>query len=112
MPYNCICTLCGAEAYSKCPACRTVFTENQMDSVLSWILKRYIKKEDNLYWLKIDYLIGNSDISLAEALERLYEIFKTMEDSKSNYPTLKQYACDHRWTMKKGEHSSIGCGHF
>lgn len=110
---NCICTKCKAEADSKCPACRTVFPDDQIESALSWILKRHIEKKDNdIYWLKIEYCIGKKDKSLEQALKQLYSIFKEMNEDDNDYPSFKQYACDHVWTMKKEYHSDIGCGHY
>jgi len=108
---NVICKICGAQAISKCPYCRTVFPKNEMEGMLSWILKKRMKTDKNgVTWLEISYVPGKN-VDLKEAMKRLLNLLNVMEDKTSPYPTIKEYACDHEWVFKEGEKSTIGCGH-
>jgi hypothetical protein len=99
------------EAMSKCPACRTVFPQGNggmMEAALSYQFKRQMNDD---FWLEVHFHAADKD--LAEALEELRVVLNLMADEKETmYPSIEVFACDHIWTMKPGEHSTIGCGHF
>jgi hypothetical protein len=101
---NCVCTKCGAEADSKCPACRTVFMDDQTEAMYSWLLKFNLEKDaEKGNWLKVSLYVADSEDE-AKELEHLKDVLSRLN--------LKQYACIHQWTMKPGCHSTIGCGHY
>ncbi len=111
---NVECINCGVEAHSKCPYCRTVFPEDQSEAMLSYALKRTIKTdEQGINWLEISWYMGdgNKKDSLEYGLASLHKVMCGMADPEGLYPSFAQYACDHRWRFKKGEKSSISCGH-
>lgn len=111
---NVVCSDCGAEAHSKCPYCRSVFPDNQMEAMLSYQLKRTMSTDElGINWLDVSLYVGNGTEkdNMATAMERLLGILSAMQDPESHYPTIAQYCCDHRWTFKPGQKSTIGCGH-
>jgi hypothetical protein len=117
MEANCVCKKCGATAYSKCPACRTVYLSNEVESRLSWILKRNIVTHDTecgeVHWLEVSlHVLNPKETTVAGELKRLHKILDTMVKGEAHYPTIEQYACDHEWSMMKGCTSKIRCGHF
>lgn len=109
---NVVCKKCGAEAHSKCPACRTVFPEDQIGAMLSWILKfKERKMENGQRWLEVSLLMTDEQDE-EKALENLAKLMEKMLHQVDNYPSIHSYACDHEWTMKPGEKPTIDCGHF
>lgn len=125
---NVVCRKCGMEASSKCPYCRSVFPENQIDAMLSVVIKHsveivhyedrcpYPKRERLKIWLDI-----HDDETEEDAWARLYYYLKNIiepyqpGDEKYSdhvkFPSLKEFCCHHGWVFKPGQKSSIGCGH-
>jgi len=101
---NCICAKCGAEAYSKCPECRSVFPENQTEALLATCLNFKDETDKTTVVFKI---AGDR----VEALQELSTLLLEMRQGLRGMPGFKTYACDHDWRFKPGERSSIGCGH-
>ena len=112
--HNCECVLCGAEAHSKCPHCRTIFPANKFEAMLSYGFMREIETDERgISWLKVEFFVGNSEEKhdLTKALTELYNTLKGMEDPESHWPSIAHYACDHEFRFKPGCEASIGCGH-
>lgn len=99
---NIICNKCGATGNSKCPCCRSIFPDDQMDAVLSMIFKHTIKQEGNGIWCEVKYLVGVpskdtvADIDLLKSLKGLQTNLKMIIDNP-------QYLCDHVWELAVGE---------
>jgi hypothetical protein len=111
---NCKCIKCGAEANTKCPHCRTIFPCNQQEAMVSYGFKRHIKPDEHgVHWLEVSFYVGEGTKKndLEWALGQLYKTLKAMADPDSSYPSIAEYACDHQFQFKKGEKSSISCGH-
>jgi len=102
---NVVCKKCGAEAISKCPYCRSVFPEDQHDSLMSYLLKFDIKTVNEVDWLEVSWFMGNGSErrNAAWGLNKLKEALNGLD--------LEKYCCDHEWVFKPGEHSRIDCGH-
>jgi hypothetical protein len=106
------CRKCGATGNSKCPICRTVFMDDQLDAMLSHSLKRNLKPSEysgHYNWLNIAWL-SDKDDSMEVAMNKLREVLNRMADPDDAYPSFKQYACDHSWQFQKGHKSEVGCG--
>jgi effector-binding domain-containing protein len=110
---NIICTKCGATGFSKCPVCRTIFPDNQIDAMLSHILK--FKEDKDNKTVTISYTAHIEDVE--EAFKRLFNVLSRMETETAEvhgdykYPSFKEYSCNHTWVFAEGEESDIGCGH-
>src|SRR5512146_1969349 len=88
---NIVCKRCGAEASSKCPYCRSIFPENQIEAMLSYSLKysiiRDYDKSQGTPWLRVELsLLGlegyenMDDYALAvHGHKSLLEVLKKME---------------------------------
>ena len=92
-----ICRKCGATGHSKCPACRTVFNDNQSEAILSHFLK-YEEEGGNV---KVHFTLN--DATVEEALRSL----KSWLMDPNFDPA--QYACTHHWEFAEGHGSDIGC---
>lgn len=138
---NVICSKCGAEASSKCPVCRTVFPENQIEALLSHSMKFKVIRdyERGGPWLQVEIFVGNDDtkddyalaveghkrlLARLQAMETKYEVppekpverdgvkYISMGAGRGGpYPSIEQWCCTHRWVFKPGCKSTIGCGH-
>lgn len=111
---NVICSKCSAKADSKCPYCRTVFPDNQIESMLTWLLKFEVSKDG---WVKLSYAPPSgwqtkTEAELVEnAFTNLHNILSRMADPASGYPSFAQYACIHQWVFAPGCGPTIDCGH-
>lgn len=121
-----ICSKCGATAISKCPYCRNVFPDNQMEALLSQVIRTTTTQTDNQITVQFEYhgylKEGQDPAEKArECFEALAEFIADMmaesKDRKAatnarwSTPSLTQFLCEHEWTFVEGEHSDIGCGH-
>jgi hypothetical protein len=116
---NCVCIKCGAGASSKCPYCRNVFDDNQLEAAISHVLKFEVYTNKTLPtprdWLSLRFAM-NDDESMEAAAARLLNVLLLMkkeakEDEHCQWPSLKQYFCVHVWQFREGCESTIGCGH-
>lgn len=103
-----VCSKCGATGFSKCPCCRTVFPDNEVEAMLSWFLTYQVKdgqveiihqhpRCENISRAK-DIALGLT--KLRDRLNRLAEVD----------PEFKSYACCHDWCYAPGQKSDINCG--
>ena len=131
------CVDCGALASSKCPACRSIFPQEEYLAMLRSQISfeetkptegegKYFRRE---MIIKIDMYDGES---MEDCLRRLFttgrdilnqeENPKPEEETKESVyisrrsyrlPSVKKLLCDHRWApADENQHSSIGCGHY
>lgn len=103
-----VCSKCGATGISKCPSCRTVFPDNQVEAMLSHCLKTLVKGNK----IEIQYSLSkkpelSDDENISDVLKHLVEVLKYLETKD---PGFKQYGCSHRWVFAKGQKSDIDCG--
>lgn len=107
---SCICVKCGAEANSKCPYCRTVFPDNEMDGIMSNVLKHHIEKVGDYHWMEVRLFLGEKK-DLLEAAKRLHNILDRALNEPGDFISLEELMCHHDWVLKPGMKSTIGCGH-
>jgi hypothetical protein len=110
-----VCSKCRMTGISKCPYCRNVFSDNQMDTLLSYGIKTKIIDEGGPKYLQIRleiYKDKTPEETLESAIDRLVCVKDQSGNSKyTKYPTIKEFLCHHKWVFAPGEHSDIGCGH-
>lgn len=106
------CKHCGATANSKCARTRTVFPDDQMDALLSHVLKYKItinltaprSTEVSLFVhtpLEDEEGEFRSDAELVEWALILINGLKPEE--------IKNYSCNHEWVIDPGDECTIGC---
>jgi hypothetical protein len=112
-----VCTKCGATGDSKCPYCRTVFPDNQIEARLSYSLKiDYANDPRGRRWLKVELYSPINDenevpVTIADDVKELYKILDLMVKHEKSWPTIEQYVCSHQWEFAPGCKSDINCGH-
>jgi hypothetical protein len=85
--------------------------DNQVDAVLSNVLKHSIKTNENgTSFLEVKYIVP-SDWTEEVSFTHLYDVLKNIIEGKEGYPDLKMFCCNHEMEFAPGEVSSIGCGH-
>ncbi len=106
------CEYCPATAMSKCAIQRTVFPDDQMDALLSHILKYKVainlnapgSAEVSLFvHVPLKNISGGirSDAELVEyALILINEL---------NPEEIKNYSCNHHWVINKDDECIFGC---
>ena len=117
---NCVCIKCGATASSKCPYCRNVFDDNQLEAAISHVFKFNMEdggKPNSREWLVLRFAMNEGE-GMEVAAERLLNVLTLMkkqakesEDGDVQWPSLKQYFCVHVWQFREGYKSTIDCGH-
>lgn len=95
------CKKCGATGISKNPYTRSVFLDNGMEAVYSWVLKyKTTTDEHGQKWLEVRMAYGSGDTDEAKAFVHLAEMLKRMTDEG----WIEQYACPHgEWERTDGE---------
>lgn len=124
-----ICIKCGATGDSKCPSCRNVFMDNQMEAVLSWNIAAAVmeaKNGEKFFVLgykvpKIDGIGIKTEADAEEyARERLQELIKDcvtqsgvegVNNERYQMPTLSQLLCNHDMHYRPGGKCHYGCGY-
>ena len=127
-----ICIKCGATGDSKCPRCRTVFPDNQMEAALSWNMVVGVmenREGKKFYCLgyrldgRLDGDTGKLIYDIPEAEEeasyRLIEIITSSvaqgltgsTNETFGMPTLQQLFCNHDFHYRPGGKCRYGCGY-
>jgi len=96
-----VCSKCGATGNSKCPYCRTVFPDNQLEALLSYVIQ-WDRRED-----RIVVQVATLTTSVEEALTKTLSALTTCAEKVG----FAQYACEHDWVFAEGQHSEIACCH-
>ena len=105
-----VCARCGMTGHSKCPYCRTVFADNERNSVLqqlmtitrgSWMDKRFVDENGKDLVVTLNWSIGD----IANHVCHLRDILSSLDDDG-----IRRLCCHHDWMFVEGERSSIGCG--
>lgn len=101
-----VCVKCGIKASSKCPNCRSTFTQfpNVNVRYLCWIAEHIKPKKDSEFvtlTLNLDSMAGESAADLKSTAGVIAAM--PLED-------IQQAICSHRWAWQPGCKSSIDCG--
>ncbi len=125
------CKQCGATASSKCPSHRSVFTDNQTDAVLSYVMGHTLEHkvtELSSGDVAHDYLLrvhfknrqttpageeppSEHEIILALWAELYQHMTKIVNSSgdENDYPTIEEWLCYHdEWEIMSGR-CLFGC---
>lgn len=92
------CYECGAEGSSKCPHCRSIFSDERYDSVMSHLIDLSNPK-------KVTFKVLSNETQ-GDFLVFLKEFLGELTNEQ-----VRVCACMHQWEFMPCQHSSIGCGH-
>jgi hypothetical protein len=119
------CKKCGIRGFSKCPHCRSIFTDRMpmnQDILDSFVHARDISpKDDNgqpIHYTggdHIDEIVMKHEVYFEtyadtpeEAIKRVLE---SLQELLRGHVNIDVASCVHEWELMPGERSSIGCGH-
>ena len=103
------CDKCNAEAISKCVNQRTVFPQDQMDAMITHIMKREVDwVTDEWCTVKLHVHVSLQDTGSQTdhsdgAVEHALIMIKELTDEQ-----IHRYACMHNWVITEGE-CMFGC---
>jgi hypothetical protein len=104
------CKKCGLRGHSKCPYCRSVFSETNHGSLAQDIWENLgcvtdLPGEDNQFLVGSRVFAENEEEALRKGVTILGSFFTDPEFN------MQVAGCVHEWALMPGERSSIGCGH-
>lgn len=118
--HNVFCSECGATGLSKCPYCRSIFQTDpvgQIECMMTSALEIH-PAEDDEFWMIVKVFQDANPLlerdkpeTAEEALIKLHDWLGRMIRQEDNFPSLKQFLCQHKWRFMEGKHSQIDCGH-
>ena len=112
------CTKCGIRGFSKCPHCRSVFSEGRKDDA-SWAQEYFelfmsvgLQNKEDRERLKAGEEVRFQVSFWHYAASEEAAILSILDSLRAALPqiNLQVAACVHDWQMIPGEKSSIGCG--
>ena len=111
--YNIICTKCNLQGISKCPFCRSVFTDCHHYYGLIRLDSHASRLNSDEGHLILNYPMHGCTYDQAMlGLKELIDYHYNGELGKFHQsPTWDQIACIHSWKFKEGCKSEIGCNH-
>ena len=99
------CKHCGAGANSKCAHQRTVFPDDQFDSMLSHCLKYKVQPTDHgSAWVQLSVHVVPDRMDKTNEVEQAISMIASLTPEQ-----IKAYSCDHEWAIVAGETCMFGC---
>ena len=118
---NVFCSKCGITGTSKCPHCRTVFSDNKMHDILSYVVK--LNREDRQIVILVPDWSKNpgapaekKNWSFEESAAAMLASVASHVAEFSSLPAAetvpaKQIVCIHDWQFAEGHESEAACPH-